>query len=95
MHKGFLDMISRDERKQIWVVLAGFLIVVVGFGISLYSSRLVGVTVSLVGALILLAGSVMISVASKAAKPKLPKTVEEQRQIIRAMADDIRQKTDQ
>ena len=87
-------MTSLDQKTNLWIVLAGAMVGLVGFAITMTSENLVGSIVTLIGAMILLAGSVMLFVASKDAKPKLPNSVEEQRQIIRSMADDIKQESD-
>ena len=54
-----------NERKQLFVMLGAFLVVVVGFAIVLYSSRLVGVTIVLVGVLVMFADTVIVPVISK------------------------------
>ena len=54
-----------DERKQLFVMLGAFLVGVVGFAIVLYSSRLVGVTIGLIGVLVMFAGTVIVPVISK------------------------------
>ena len=55
----------RDERKQLFFVLGPFLILVVGFEISIYSSLRFGVIIGLVGVLVMFAGTVIVPVISK------------------------------
>ncbi len=92
---GVLRLTSYDQRKPLWIMLAGGFLFTVGFALTAFFSIYdIGSILSLIGAMIFFAGSVMQFVASKAAKPKLPNSVEEQRGIIRSMADDIRQESD-
>lgn len=92
---GVLRLTSYDQRKPLWIMLAGGFLITVGFAMAAFFAIYnIGSILSLSGAMTLFVGSVMQSVASKAAKPKLPNSVEEQREIIRSMADDIRQERD-
>jgi hypothetical protein len=83
-------MIIENRKARSWIHLAGLFVVVADFGTSVLGHRLAGSIVVVAGSLILLAGGVLAAVNSKDAGRRLPKTVEEQRQIIRGMADEIR-----
>jgi drug/metabolite transporter (DMT)-like permease len=101
-------MFSHGERKQLWITLAGLLVVLVGVAVTVTWSHFFGAIVALVGALLLgvgafgqlrltshdqrrplwiaLAGGVTTAIKTKHANPRLPRTIEEQRQIIRTIA---------
>ena len=61
-------MIAQNQWKPVWIVLAGFLVALAGFIMTVFSEHQYGSIFSLVGALILLVGGVMIAVTSKRAK---------------------------
>ncbi len=91
---GQLRLTSHDQRKPLRIMLASGFLITVGFAMVAFTNfKLVGSIVSLIGALIMFVGSVTTAIKAKHAKPKLPRTIEEQRQIIRTIADDIRQKS--
>ena len=56
-------MFSHDERKQLWTMTAGLLVILVGVAITVLLSRFVGVIITLFGSLILGAGGLRIAVA--------------------------------
>lgn len=91
---GTLRLTSHDQRRPLWIILAGGFLITVGFAmVALTNYKLVGSILSLIGALINFAGGVTTAIKTKNANLKLPGTIEEQRQIIRTIAADIRQKS--
>jgi uncharacterized membrane protein HdeD (DUF308 family) len=84
---GQLRLTSHDQRRPLWIALAGGSLITVGFAmVALTNYKLVGSILSLIGALIMFAGGVTTAIKTKHANPRLPRTIEEQRQIIRTIA---------
>ena len=79
------------HSKSLWIALAGFCIVLVGFFVTATTSKSVGVVITLAGALFLFVNAIMIFIASRGSTPRAPRTAEEIRRNIRAMADDMKQ----
>ena len=61
-------MTNRNQWTPVWIMLAGFFVVLVGLILAMYTEYRFGAVFSLVGSLILAVGGVMAAVISKRAK---------------------------